>query len=343
MRAAILEASPIDPERDAGARAITDLRDSFERIGFETNLLVENLNLEDSLAKFRADVIVVSRPSTMIRARYLKTELGIPLLYWAHDLHAKRISLAEELSGASASTSLAMSFVEQLAISSADLAVFPTKEDLDAASRRYSASNIEQHQYFSFRPSPEILKSTREETLVFIGSSAHPPNPDGLRWFLKDCWPLIHDQATSARLQIIGEWKDSDIYRESHVAVEFLGQLDEEEVGYVMSRSLIGISPLRFGAGLKRKTLQYLASGLAVVSTDFGLQGLPRSLDNKSWIRANTKNDFANAIIGLIQKQSLTKEISESGYGFVNQTFSEEAFDSGLLRLLKAVGHQIPL
>ena len=327
----------INPERDAGARAISDLRDSFERIGFETILLLENQNLEDTLAKFRADVIVVSRPSTMIRARSFRTELKTPLLYWAHDLHAKRFSLAEELEGAPANASLAISHVEHLAISSSDLAIFPTKEDLDAASRKYSVSNIEQHQYFSFGPSSKIPESTREDTLVFIGSPQHTPNPDGLRWFLEDCWPIIHDQARSVKLQVIGAWEDSDIYRESHVAVEFVGQLDEEKVGYVMSKSLIGISPLRFGAGLKRKTLQYLDSGLALVSTDFGLQGLPRSLDNKSWIRANTNTDFADAIIGLIQDHSFAKEISRSGNEFVKQSFSEQAFDTELVRLLKRV------
>ena len=337
MRAAILETSIIDPERDAGARAITDLRDSFERIGFETILLVENQNMEDTLAKFRADVIVVSRPSTMIRARSFRTELKTPLLYWAHDLHAKRISLAEELEGAPANASLAISHVEHLAISSSDLAIFPTKEDLDAASRKYSVSNIEQHQYFSFRPSSKIPESTREDSLVFIGSPQHTPNPDGLRWFLEDCWPLIHEHASPVKLQVIGAWETSDVYRESHVAVEFLGQLDEEEVGYVMSKSLIGISPLRFGAGLKRKTLQYLDSGLALVSTDFGLQGLPRGRDNKSWIRANTNMEFADAIIGLIQDHSRAKETSRSGNQFVKQSFSEQAFDSGLVRLLKKV------
>jgi glycosyltransferase involved in cell wall biosynthesis len=314
------------------------LRDSFTRIGFETILLVENPNLEETLAQFSADVIVVSRPSTMIRARSFRTEPKTPLLYWAHDLHSKRISLAEELEGASANASLANGFVEQLAISSADLAVFPTKEDVDAASRKYSVSNLEQHQYFSFSSSNEIPESTREDTLVFIGSPGHPPNPDGLRWFLKDCWPLIHKQGDSVKLQIIGAWKDSDIFGENHVAVEFLGQLGEEDVCYVMSKSLIGISPLRFGAGLKRKTLQYLDSGLALVSTDFGLQGLPRFLDNKSWIRANTDIDFIDAVIELIQNNSLSKEISKSGYEFVKQGFSEQAFDSALLGLLKKIG-----
>lgn len=335
MRAAILTASIIDPERDAGARSIISLRDSFERLGFETILLVENQNLEDTLFKFRADVIVVSRLSTMIRARSFRTELKTPLLYWAHDLHAKRISLAEELEGAPASASLAISFVEQLAISSADLALFPTIEDLDATRRKYSVSNLEHHQWFSFSSSDEGAESMRENTLVFIGSPGHSPNFDGLRWFLEHCWPLIHKLDDSVKLQVIGAWEDPDIFGEGYVDVEFLGQLGEEEVSYVMSKALIGISPLRFGAGLKRKVLQYLNSGLVLVSTDFGLQGLPRSQDNKCWIRANTKIDFVDAIVHLTQQRNLTSEIAKSGNAFVKQFFSEEGFDLGLERILQ--------
>jgi glycosyltransferase involved in cell wall biosynthesis len=337
VRAAILTASIVDPERDAGARSIINLRDSFHRLGFETILLVENQNLEDTLFKFRADVIVVSRLSTMIRARSFRTELKTPLLYWAHDLHAKRISLAEELEGAPASASLAISFVEQLAISSADLAVFPTIEDLDAARRKYSVSNLEHHQWCSFSSSDEIAESIRENTLVFIGSPGHPPNFDGLRWFLENCWPLIHKLEGSVKLQVIGAWEDPDIFGEDYVDVEFLGQLGEDEVSYVMSKALIGISPLRFGAGLKRKSLQYLNSGLVLVSTDFGLQGLPRNQDNKSWLRANTKIDFVDAIVQLIQQSGSTKEIAKSGSEFVKRFFSEEGFDLGLVQILEKV------
>jgi glycosyltransferase involved in cell wall biosynthesis len=334
LRAAIIEANPIDPERDAGARAITDLRDSFVRIGFETTLLVENPNLENTLANFNSDVIVVSRASTMIRAQHFRKEFNAPVLYWAHDLQAKRISLREGIEGTSASASLVISFIEQLAISSADLAVFPTKEDSNEARRKYCLSNIEQHQYFSFNSQPRASEPAREDNIVFIGSPEHAPNPDGLCWFLEDCWPWIHDKANSAKLKIIGAWQDSEISNEDHYGVEFTGPLSEVEVGNIMSESLIGVSPLRFGAGLKRKTLQYLDQGLALVSTDFGLQGLPRSQDHKSWIRANTSNDFVDAIIGLLSDRSLTNEISKSGNEFLRQSFPEQAFDSGLARIL---------
>ncbi|MCF8524960.1 MAG: glycosyltransferase [Rhodoluna sp.] len=337
MKAAIVQETSIDPERDAGARAIKDLADSFTRIGFETILLVDNPNLEDALTKFSADVIIVSQPSTMIRARNFRTDFNVPVVYWAQDLHAKRMSLGEGVEGASASGSLAMSLKEQLAISSADLAVFPTKEDSDAARRKYSVSNLEQHQYFSIGSSLPIHEPKREDTLVFIGGPAHLPNLDGLRWFLKDCWPLIQDKEKSVKLQIIGSWQDSEIYKQFHDGVAFTGQLAEDEVRDVMRNSLIGISPLRFGAGMKRKTLQYLEYGLALLSTDFGLQGLPRSQDNKSWLRANTKIDFVDATIRLIQKPETTKEMAKSGNEFVKKSFSEEAFDLGLERILTKV------
>ena len=334
MKVAIVQETPIDPERDAGSRAIKDLGDSFARIGFEKIFLVENPNLEDALTKFSADVIVVSQLSTMIRARNYRTEFNVPVVYWAQDLHAKRMSLGEGIEGASASSSLAMSLKEQVAISSADLAVFPTKEDSDAARRKYSVSNLEQHQYFSIGSSLPLHEPKREDTLIFIGSPAHLPNLDGLRWFLKDCWPLIQDKEKSVKLQIIGSWQDSEIYRQVHEGVEFTGQLTEDEVSDAMRKGLIGISPLRFGAGLKRKTLQYLEYGLALLSTDFGLQGLPRSQDNKSWLRANTKIDFVDATIRLIQQPDITKEMAKSGNEFVRKSFSEQAFDLGLEQIL---------
>ena len=56
--------------------------------------------------------------------------------------------------------------------------------------------------------------------------------------------------------------------------VEFTGVIGDPELDTVLARARVGLAPLSFGAGMKRKTLHYLSHGLPVVGTAFAVQGL---------------------------------------------------------------------
>lgn len=338
MRVAIVETELVDPLQAAGFRAIKDLQESLARIGLKSKIFYDGKKLRKQIYRYRASAILVSRPHLMAKLNNFKEVFGLPVIFWAADFHSRRQSLGEKLCGAPAHDSFVTALVEKAAIVAADVAVYPAPEEADAVSRKFSLSNVVDHPYFSFSSNVASGSTEREKNLVFIGSSAHEPNVDGLGWFLNYCWPSVHAQFKDTRLFIIGDWEKSYLAKHSVQGVEFLGKISEENVSSIMQSSLIGISPLRFGAGVKRKTIQYLYSGLVTVSTDFGLEGLPGDLDDKAWYRANGQEEFSNAICKILGENRGTENISHAAREYILKTFSIEKFDDRLFEILTKLG-----
>lgn len=336
MKIAIIETSLIDPFRDAGARAIFDLYSSLVRLGFETKIFYESEKLRSQIHKYKANAIIVSRCTTMVRARDFKSLFNLPIILWAQDLESRRQSLYEKLHKKPAQDSLLATLREKNAILAADVTVFPTQNDVDAASRKYSSNNIAYHPYFSFNALERDPTYPREKDLVFIGSPGHLPNVDGLNWFLESCWKRVIEKSDKSRLWVIGDWNTNDF--KNHPGVHFTKQISETNVNRIMQGSMIGISPLRFGAGLKRKTLQYLHSGLLTVATDYGLEGLPSEEDDICWRRANAPEDFVAAVLDALENPERTVDIVLAGQQFLLNHYSEEIFDDNLRDILNAVG-----
>jgi glycosyltransferase involved in cell wall biosynthesis len=133
---------------------------------------------------------------------------------------------------------------------------------------------------------------------------------------------------------IIGDWSEATIAAvnpnlapdtSATPNVRFSGRLSASEVDDLMSTSLVGLSPLRFGAGQKRKTLDYLAHGLPTVSTSFGVQGHTHvDGEYQGVLLADTVDDWVAALTRLAAGDALDEwqRLSREGAAFVASDYS---------------------
>ena len=120
---------------------------------------------------------------------------------------------------------------------------------------------------------PPPAASMRDpDRLVFVGS-ASLPNVDGLRWFLAEIWPRLRECRPAVRLEVCGDVCDA--LTANADGVRLLGRVGD--LAPVLHRAALAVAPLRAGSGLKIKLLDYLAHGVAVVTTPAGAAGLPPS------------------------------------------------------------------
>jgi glycosyltransferase involved in cell wall biosynthesis len=217
-----------------------------------------------------------------------------------------------------------MRLVEDFCFTQADLTLLPTEEEVLEVRARHPHAAVERLPWFAIENVPHAALADTVRRAVFIGGERHEPNRDGVQWLLNDIWPPV--SSAFDELVIIGDWSVATIadLRGAAGNVRFTGRLSAAEVDDLMRTALVGLSPLRFGAGQKRKTLDYLAHGLPAVSTSFGVQGHTHIAGEFAGVRvADTTSDWVTAMRELADPANAAEwlRLSAAGTAFVESEY----------------------
>ena len=337
MKIIILEAGPVTPLQDAGSRAVLDFYSEFMELGYQAFLIDESKDdLNQSISRINPNFIVISRPGLCRRFLNSFGNLDLDLVYMAHDLHYLRLELQMNLLNEQSSIinkRNVMFQIEKYCVQKTTLSLFPTTTEAELANYEFKVDKAKSINYFSFSKSK--IKTHIEETLklIFVGGESHKPNADGLRWFLDNIWENLQVLQPFINLSIVGLWSDTFKNSLNYNGVLFKGVLSESQLADEMLQSNVGITPLRFGAGMKRKTLNYLSHGLPTISTSFGVQGLKDSqFDQYGVIVANANDEWINGIMTLSSKE-LRQKLGKAGNEFIEKSFSREVQRSELEKI----------
>jgi len=157
--------------------------------------------------------------------------------------------------------------------------------------------------------------------ILTLGSLQYPPNADGIRWFFQEVFPIVKENIPEAQLTIIGKNPPHDFIRFADKNSEFVtvtGYVPDLEP-YLQQAAVLAI-PVRAGGGMRVRILEALAYGEAVVTTTIGLEGI----DAKPGIEvlvADSPQDFAGAVIRLLEDFELRKELSRNGRRLVERSY----------------------
>ncbi|HHR5213720.1 TPA: glycosyltransferase family 4 protein, partial [Escherichia coli] len=116
------------------------------------------------------------------------------------------------------------------------------------------------------------IAKDKKITLVFIGNLYSLQNMDGVRWFTKEVLPFLNKHG-NFEFKVIGRITDKDkSWLESQPGVVVTGEVDS--ITYAAADGHIGVCPIRLGAGIQNKVLEYMALGLPCISSTVGFEGL---------------------------------------------------------------------
>jgi len=330
----VCEAGPLTPERDAGSRAVVDLVEGLRTLEHRTEVFVEaDPGFAERLRAFHPELVVGSRPGLFIRLVPQLRASGVPLVYLAHDLHFVRVGIKQDLGGRRAAAAGVLRLVERECFESADLSLVPTREEAERVALEFPGAAVRAIDYFSMPRQPDRLTAPADYRVAFVGGAGHAPNRDGIRWFAAEAWPAFHARNPGARLTVAGHWPSAD--RVQADGVEFLGAVPEPALDDLLGTSRVGLAPLRFGAGMKRKTLHYLSHGLPVVGTSFAVEGLGEG-DVPGVVRATTAAEFVSGLERLADDADWLR-LSRRGAELVRTRFSAQAYVDGLRSALETV------
>ncbi|WP_439135992.1 glycosyltransferase family 4 protein [Pseudomaricurvus sp.] len=163
----------------------------------------------------------------------------------------------------------------------------------------------------------------QRQHFITIGNFRHPPNWDAVLFLQQQLWPLIRKQLPDAELHIYGSYTPPKATALHNVRQGFLVKGWADSATAVMRQARVNLAPVRFGAGLKGKLADAMASGTPSVTTSIGAEGIAGELPF-----AGTVNDSAEgmaaAAVTLYQQAENWQAMQAAGFVIHNQRFDKQ-------------------
>ena len=156
-------------------------------------------------------------------------------------------------------------------------------------------------------------------SLFFIGSLDWTPNIDGLKWFVKKCWPQILSMNPNTTFYVAGRNASPDLVRElSKTQIYYLGEIEDAR-DYMREKSIM-ISPLFSGSGMRVKIVEAMSLGKPVVTTSIGAEGI-NAIHNKEIMIANDSAEFTKSVLMKLRDDDRRGKMAQSAVGFIRENF----------------------
>jgi GT2 family glycosyltransferase/glycosyltransferase involved in cell wall biosynthesis len=157
---------------------------------------------------------------------------------------------------------------------------------------------------FYFKP-----EGREPNTMLFIGGFRHTPNLTGMEWFLRHVLPRILERRQDTRLVVAGpDAPPRGLFEKAGRAVEWLGLV--EDIRTELGRRAVFVCPILSGSGVRVKLLEAFASGIPVVSTRIGAEGLARR-DGEFCSLADDPEQFAAKLVEILNCPQETRAMTE--------------------------------
>jgi len=284
------------------------------------------------------DFILLNRPH--ISTKYMKIlhrQVPSTILYYGHDLHYVRELKEYEITRdeKKLASSNEWKSIESDLFAKSDVVLTPTLKEKEIISEDFPDKEIEvMPAFFYEKIAMPITNFNERKNLLFIGGFKHTPNIDAVIWFFDEVFPEIQRQIPEIQIIIAGSHIPEKITSYASANIVIKGFVSDLELNRLYSSIKIAVIPLRFGAGLKGKTVEAMAKGIPLVSTSVGLEGL-NDLDDILQ-PYDSAVDFANAIVTLYNNEHALEKQSAGLVNYSNTHFTKEVakkFFSSLFKL----------
>lgn len=161
--------------------------------------------------------------------------------------------------------------------------------------------------------------------LVFVGAMDTPPNIDAAVYFSHEVFPLVRQRYPRATLYLVGTRPAPPVLALKKLPGVVVTGKVPSTTDY-LHKACVCVVPLRSGYGIKNKTLEAMAAGVPVVSSDRGLESLTVDADGQSprALRANAPQEYLEAISQLFANPARRQALSHNARTMIETDFAWE-------------------
>jgi len=170
-----------------------------------------------------------------------------------------------------------------------------------------------------FRFSPVARREPM--TIISTGNMNYFPNVDAILFFIRKIYPVIKKSLPQVKLKIVGYSPPSIIKKleSQKEAVEIIGSVGN--MSDHLGRAAVAVCPMLSGSGIKIKVLEALATGTPTVAMSLATQAIEVN-PGKDILLADDPNDFAQAVIDLLQNPKLRESLGLNGRKLIENKYS---------------------
>lgn len=151
---------------------------------------------------------------------------------------------------------------------------------------------------------------------IYLAGSFGPKSAmdKAARWFINDIYPLIKHEIPNIHFYIVGNGSKETLVDINDASISIMGKMPS--VLPYLCNSDVSLVPLQFESGTRFKIMEAAACRIPIVSTTLGAEGIPVE-NEKNILIADTPNDFAKAVIRLINNETFSKQIADNCYDLI--------------------------
>lgn len=260
-------------------------------------------------ARYHIGLFEFHQTAERFAADFRQRQPGAVVVVDSVDVHFARLAAGVELGLTDSTVARAVESRELAAYRAADAVI--AVSDAEATLLQTAGGIRQLYVVPLIIPQRERNEAPRKGELLFVGGFRHAPNVDGILWFMDQVWPLVTAVAADTTLTIVGSHPPPEILALSRVrGVTVQGFVPD--VGPLLDRAAISIAPLRYGGGMKGKVVEALASGVPVVTTSAGVQGLPVRIGT-DLLASDDAKGFAEDVLSLLCDPARAREVGAAG------------------------------
>lgn len=170
---------------------------------------------------------------------------------------------------------------------------------------------------------PHQVDRGESQTLLFLGKLDFRPNREGIAWLVRRVMPRVFVTLGGVRFFAVGasppRWLVREGQRNDRLAVT--GYVEQEQP--YLDRAAMLVLPLRVGGGSRLKALVAFASGIPVLSTRIGMEGLD-AVAGEHYAAAESEDEWAEAIVDLLQSPAERARLAVNARRLVEERYDWE-------------------
>ena len=170
----------------------------------------------------------------------------------------------------------------------------------------------------------------RQKTVLFVGNFKWLQNREAVKILIEEIWPKIIKEIPDSLLWIVGRSPPKEIIALNSNNIKVSSNILNIQDAYKLADVLL--APIYGPGGTRYKILESMASGLPVVTTSIGIEGLGAHNGKEALIGENS-NDLAKKTIQVLTNPELYKKLVVNARTFVEAHYNWGTISDSLDRI----------